>query len=370
MRPTCAPPTTGWRPIWATGPGRRRAHSRWPIAPRRRRYSMPTGSRRSARTGRGLPPIARGCWPIRSWPARSTRAGPTAPSSRWARPTATDQGLAHRARNAPDAAMPKHHLLRDSREQADHSVSPLELFFDLVFVFAVTQLSHYLLAHHSPGRGAADDCHVPRRLVGVDVHRLGDQLARSRPDAGPPRAADRHAAQHGHVELDTGGVRRLRPWLRPGLCRDPGRPDLLHRLGREGFPGRFARPTWPGPRSISPCPAPLWIAGGLDPDPLRRLLWWAAALAIEYSGPFTFFWVPGIGRSRPEDWQISGAHMAERAGLFIIIALGESIIVTGATFAELEPSSGRRRSPSSAPSLARSPCGGSISTSARGAAAS
>jgi low temperature requirement protein LtrA len=29
--------------------------------------------------------------------------------------------------------------------------------------------------------------------------------------------------------------------------------------------------------------------------------------------------------------------MAERAGLFIIIALGESIIVTGATFADLEP---------------------------------
>ena len=42
--------------------------------------------------------------------------------------------------------MPRHSLLRDDRTQADHSVSPLELFFDLVFVFAVTQLSHYLLA--------------------------------------------------------------------------------------------------------------------------------------------------------------------------------------------------------------------------------
>jgi low temperature requirement protein LtrA len=45
--------------------------------------------------------------------------------------------------------MPRHSLLRDDRAQADHSVSPLELFFDLVFVFAVTQLSHYLLAHHT-----------------------------------------------------------------------------------------------------------------------------------------------------------------------------------------------------------------------------
>ncbi|MDV3257210.1 MAG: low temperature requirement protein A, partial [Sphingomonas sp.] len=44
--------------------------------------------------------------------------------------------------------MPRRSHLRDAREQADHSVSPLELFFDLVFVFAVTQLSHRLLHHH------------------------------------------------------------------------------------------------------------------------------------------------------------------------------------------------------------------------------
>jgi low temperature requirement protein LtrA len=35
------------------------------------------------------------------------------------------------------------------------AVSPLELFFDLVFVFAVSQLSHHLLDHLS-WRGAAE----------------------------------------------------------------------------------------------------------------------------------------------------------------------------------------------------------------------
>jgi low temperature requirement protein LtrA len=84
--------------------------------------------------------------------------------------------------------------------------------------------------------------------------------------------------------------------------------------------------------------APLWIAGGLDPDPARRLAWWAGALALEYSGPSLFFAVPGLGRSTPEEWAISGAHMAERCALFIIISLGEGILVTGATFAELAPS--------------------------------
>ena len=45
--------------------------------------------------------------------------------------------------------MPRNSHLRAHGDHADHSVSPLELFFDLVFVFAVTQLSHYLLAHHT-----------------------------------------------------------------------------------------------------------------------------------------------------------------------------------------------------------------------------
>lgn len=48
------------------------------------------------------------------------------------------------------------------------------------------------------------------------------------------------------------------------------------------------------------------------------------------------FRVPGLGRSSTTDWDIEGTHLAERCGLFVIIALGESILVTGAGFAELE----------------------------------
>jgi len=63
---------------------------------------------------------------------------------------------------------------------------------------------------------------------------------------------------------------------------------------------------------------------------------WIGALAIDLVGPMATFWTPGLGRSSTHDWNIEGSHMAERCGLFIIIALGESILVTGATFAELE----------------------------------
>ncbi|MDP9422133.1 MAG: low temperature requirement protein A [Pseudomonadota bacterium] len=233
--------------------------------------------------------------------------------------------------------MPRHSHLRDAGEGADHSVSALELFFDLVFVFAVTQLSHFLLAHHTligalqtlvmflavwwawiytawatnwldPGR-------TPVRLVLLLVMLLSMVMSSAIPAAFGPYGL---AFALAYVAIQVGRT-AYTAWA------------------REGFPGgtstNMARATL-----YFVAGAVLWIVGGLDPDPMRRLLWWAAALAIEYAGPFTFFWVPGLGRSTPQEWQISGAHMAERAGLFIIIALGEGIIVTGATFAELQPS--------------------------------
>ena len=71
------------------------------------------------------------------------------------------------------------------------------------------------------------------------------------------------------------------------------------------------------------------------PRAKSRLVLWAVALAIEYVSPAARFWIPRYGASSVADWVIEGGHMAERCALFIIIALGESIVVTGATFADL-----------------------------------
>ena len=79
--------------------------------------------------------------------------------------------------------------------------------------------------------------------------------------------------------------------------------------------------------------AVFWIAGGLSEGNLRIGLW-LVALAIEYCGPAMRFRSPGLGASTTQDWEVEGGHMAERCALFIIIALGESIVVTGASFAE------------------------------------
>jgi low temperature requirement protein LtrA len=77
-----------------------------------------------------------------------------------------------------------------------------------------------------------------------------------------------------------------------------------------------------------------WIAGGIAHDGLR-IACWLVALGIEYVGPLAFFYVPRLGVSTTADWKVDATHMAERCSLFVIIALGESILVTGATAAEL-----------------------------------
>src|SRR3954454_24694871 len=80
--------------------------------------------------------------------------------------------------------------------------------------------------------------------------------------------------------------------------------------------------------------AVFWIAGGFA-EGHSRLILWAVALGIEYLSPAVRFWIPKYGASAVADWVVEGGHMADRCAGFIIIALGESIVVTGPTFADL-----------------------------------
>jgi low temperature requirement protein LtrA len=77
----------------------------------------------------------------------------------------------------------------------------------------------------------------------------------------------------------------------------------------------------------------LWLAGSaLDGD--RRLLLWIPAAALDLAAPLAGYWLPGRGCAATTDYDIEGGHFAERCQGFIIIALGESIVVTGATAAD------------------------------------
>jgi low temperature requirement protein LtrA len=76
----------------------------------------------------------------------------------------------------------------------------------------------------------------------------------------------------------------------------------------------------------------LALAGGLVHGNVRVLLW-ICAVAVDLLGGGVGFYTPGLGRSQTADWTIEGGHFAERCQGFILIAIGESIVVIGASLA-------------------------------------
>jgi low temperature requirement protein LtrA len=222
---------------------------------------------------------------------------------------------------------------RDSGEQR---VTPLELFFDLVYVFAVTQLSHFLLDHLSV-RGVLetlilllavwwvwvytawftnwfDPDRLPVRLVLVAVMLASLLMSVAIPEAFGERGLMFALA---YVAIQVGRTAFAVLTL-----------DASHPLSRT---------FWRILAWFVAAGGVLWVAGGLVEGEARYVLW-LLALAVDYAGPVMRYRTPGLGSSRTEEWTIEGTHFAERCQLFIIIALGESILVTGATFGEIEAS--------------------------------
>ncbi len=226
-----------------------------------------------------------------------------------------------------------HHVLLRKRDGHEARVTSEELFFDLVYVFAVTQLSHHLL-HHLSLAG------VVETLILWFAVWLGWQYTCwttnwFNPETPQIRlmlfaimlAALLMAAALPNAFADRGLVF--------AICYasiQVGRTlYALYHLGRDhALASNFQRML--GWLSIS---AVFWIAGGLAAPHWRILLWSMAALC-EYISPMFGFALPGLGRSKTTEWTIEGGHLAERCQLFVIVALGETILVTGATLSRLD----------------------------------
>ncbi|MEU6205404.1 low temperature requirement protein A [Micromonospora musae] len=73
-----------------------------------------------------------------------------------------------------------------------------------------------------------------------------------------------------------------------------------------------------------------WLAGAFASELTRNLLW-ALALAIDYLGARLGWPVPGLGRSRVSPWVVAGEHLAERYWQLVIVALGETILTSGSS---------------------------------------
>ena len=233
--------------------------------------------------------------------------------------------------------MPRPSLRREAG--VEQRTTTLELFYDLVFVFAVTQVSHLLLGHLTwEGAGQAalvllvvwwswnyttwvtnelDPSSSVVRLLLIALMLASLLMAIAIPQAFGAKALLFAAS---YVAIQVG-----RHSFLTFVAADRGTVE------RE----RAARIlTWFVVAGV------LWIAGALA-DGSARTVVWLVALTLDYGAPLVTFWVPGRPRLRPEVWDVGTAHFAERFQLFIIIALGESIVVTGATAAVLDLTTAR-----------------------------
>ena len=213
--------------------------------------------------------------------------------------------------------------LLEAPVEREQRVTALELFFDLVFVFAITQVTAFVYSDPTWLRllealallavlwiawsgfvwlgntAASDEGAIRVVLLGA----MGPLLIAS---LAVPRAFGKDALAFGVAFFLVRGMHIVAYAV---LARgDPTLSGVVYRLAR----------------TMLPAAALLVVAGAL-PGTARGLCW-VCALAIDYGGLF-------LGGT--EGWRVESAHFAERHGLIVIIALGESIVALGVGAAHL-----------------------------------
>ena len=226
------------------------------------------------------------------------------------------------------------HVRRRQTDGASQRASTLELFYDLVFVFAITQVSHLLLEHLT-GAGVLQSLiallavywswnyttwttnELDTKTVPVRFLLLALMLVSLLMAVAIPQAFEAHAL------LFAGSYVAIQVGRHSFLTFAAAASGTIERE-RAG-----SILTWFVVVGV------LWIAGALLDGPERVVLW-LVALALDYCAPLVTYWVPGRRRLAPATWNVGTEHFAERFGLFIILALGESIVITGATTSDLD----------------------------------
>jgi low temperature requirement protein LtrA len=215
------------------------------------------------------------------------------------------------------------------RKAGEPRATFLELFFDLVFVFAFARLSQMLIEQLS-WRGALKVLVLLLALWVVWISAAG--------------TTNRYDTQRTTIQLlvlaTMFGVMVMAA-AAPGAFGERGLvfagTYVAINLGRNVLLGLMLRgheaqrsPVrvlfWFG---VSAVP---WIAGAVAHGSARPALW-ALAVAIDYSAIALRFPTPRLGTANSAEFRFASEHFAERFRQFFIIALGEQILVMGMTLA-------------------------------------
>ena len=210
----------------------------------------------------------------------------------------------------------------------------LELFFDLVFVFALTRVSQRLI-DDLPATGWALAAHVGRTLLLFLALWLIWTIT--------TWVTSRYEPEHAAIQFVVVGSmfgslvmgvtlpraleERALPFAAAYVAVMLGRP-LFVAIALHGHPRRLVPLRLLAWSAVSAVP---WLVGAIGPDDLRLPLW-AVALAVDYAGLLTGWPLPRLGPAPPSGWRIAGEHLADRYQQIFLIALGESILVIGLTY--------------------------------------
>jgi low temperature requirement protein LtrA len=198
---------------------------------------------------------------------------------------------------------------RVRRRRADGTnqrASTLELFYDLVFVFAITQVSHLLLAHlawsgvlHSLiallavywswnyttwTTNELDTETVPVRLLLLALMLVSLLMAVAIPEAFGT-----------HALLFAGSY----------VAIQVGRHSFLTFAAADS--GTVERERAGHILTWFVVVGALWVAGALLDGP-ERIVLWLVALALDYCAPLVTYWIPGRRRLAPATWNVGTEH--------------------------------------------------------------
>ncbi|HEY4281117.1 MAG TPA: low temperature requirement protein A [Conexibacter sp.] len=215
-------------------------------------------------------------------------------------------------------------------------VTNMELFFDLVYVFAITQLSAFLFDNLT-ARGA-----LQAAIMFLAVWWAWNYTAWATNWLDPARGA---GALLMFVLMVLGLVMSA---AIPRAFEDRGVPFACSYVALQVVRSAFMVFAFPrGDRmrrnfaqllAWSAIAGVVWIVGATVLDGNARLIAWGAAVLLDVAAPAHGFRLPGMGATPPTTWSLAGSHLAERSQLVLMIALGESVLRVGLTFSEGEGS--------------------------------